>query len=66
MTSDIETVANAVRRHIGEYSAVTACRWALANLNAGFAREGVLRQFRIAHGTRDFCLYAFLKQDFGK
>jgi hypothetical protein len=30
---DIETVTNAVRRHIGEYSAATACRWALANSN---------------------------------
>ena len=34
---------------------------------AGFTREGTLRQFRIARDTpRDFHLYAFLKQDFGK
>jgi [ribosomal protein S5]-alanine N-acetyltransferase len=33
----------------------------------GFAREGTLRQFRIARGTpRDFHVYALLNQDFGK
>ena len=134
---DIETVAKAVRRHIAEYSAATACRWAVANpdgeligtcgllswslvhshaelvydlapaywrrgyirrsvqavldwafstagfnrvhafvmtTNApsiallermGFAREGMLRQFRIARTTpRDFYVYALLRQDF--
>jgi ribosomal-protein-alanine N-acetyltransferase len=136
---DIETVAKAVRRHIAEYSAATACRWAVANpddhligtcglLNwslvhshaelvydlapaywrqgyirrsvhavldwafstagfnrihafvmttnapsiallecTGFAREGTLRQFRIARTIpRDFYLYALLREDFGK
>jgi ribosomal-protein-alanine N-acetyltransferase len=46
---DIETVANAVRRHIGEYSAATACRWALANLDGELIGTCGLLNWSLVH-----------------
>src|SRR5687767_10550262 len=46
---DIETVAEAVRRHIGEYSAATGCRWALANSSGELIGTCGLLNWSLAH-----------------
>ena len=45
----IDTVANAVRRHIGEYSAATACRWALANADGTLIGTCGLLNWSLVH-----------------